>query len=317
MNIVVIGELNPDLILQNYTRFPEPGKEILVEDCVLTMGSASAICAMALARLGEHVRFVTKVGRDRYGDFCVGLLRDAGIDVACIEQDPAVKTGITVSVTSARDRALITYLGGMGVYDASEVTPEVFAGFQHLHMSAYFLQTGLRPRFAGLMRIARVHGLTTSLDPGFDPAEAWDCGLRETLRETDVFLPNEVELRGITGEPDEERAVRSLENGRTLTVAKLGARGCLSVCGGQTFQQCAFPVNAVDTTGAGDTFNAGFLHTWLRGQPLEHCLRFASACGALSTLAPGGIGNQPTETQALEFLHECAAVCGAAADPLV
>jgi sugar/nucleoside kinase (ribokinase family) len=308
MKILVIGELNPDLILQNYSSFPELGKEVTVEDCVLTMGSATAICAMALARLGDQVGFVTKVGPDTYGDFCTGILKNAGIDVSHIEHDPATKTGITVSVSSARDRALVTYLGAMGVFDASNVTPEVFEGYDHLHMSTYFLQTSLRPHFARILRMAHSKGLTTSLDPGFDPSETWGADLRETLKDADVFFPNEVELRGVTGEEDEEQALRSLANGRTLTVAKLGARGCMTLFEGQIRNQAPFPVKPVDTTGAGDTFNAGFLHTWLRREPIEQCLRFGAACGALSTLASGGTGNQPTESQALEFLRERANV---------
>ncbi len=304
MKVVVIGELNPDLILRNYSSFPELGKEVVVEDCVLTMGSATAICAMGLAKLGNRVRFVTKVGPDTYGDFCTDILKKAGIDVSYVEHDPATKTGITVSVSSPRDRALVTYLGAMGVFDGSGVTPEVFEGCDHLHMSSYFLQTGLRPHFARLMRMARAQGLTTSIDPGFDPSETWAADLRETLREADVFFPNEVELRGVTGEADEESAVRSLANGRTLTIAKLGSRGCLTFVDDRIYKQGPFPVKPVDTTGAGDTFNAGFLHAWLRRQPIEQCLRFGSACGALSTLASGGTGNQPTEAQALEFLRE-------------
>lgn len=308
MKILVIGELNPDLILQNYHSFPELGKEVTVEDCVLTMGSATAICAMALAKLGEQVGFVTKVGPDTYGDFCTNILKGAGIDVSHVEHDPATKTGITVSVSSPRDRALITYLGAMGVFDARNVTPEIFEGYDHLHMSTYFLQTSLRPHFARILHMAHSKGLTTSLDPGFDPSETWGADLRETLKDADVFFPNEVELRGVTGEADEERALQLLDNGRTLTVAKLGARGCMTIFKGQTLKQGPFTVKAVDTTGAGDTFNAGFLHSWLRHEPIEQCLRFGAACGAISTLASGGTNSQPTEAQALEFLRERARV---------
>jgi len=304
MKILVIGELNPDLILQNYSGFPALGKEVTVEDCVLTMGSATAICAMALAKLGDQVGFVSKVGPDTYGDFCTSILKNAGIDVSHVEHDPTTKTGITVSVSGPRDRALITYLGAMGVFDASGVTPEVFDGYDHLHMSTYFLQTGLRPHFARLMQQARAKGLTTSLDPGFDPAETWGADIIETLKHADVFFPNEVELRGVTGEADEELALRSLANGHTLTVAKLGSRGCMTIFEGRTCKQSPFPVRTVDTTGAGDTFNAGFLHAWLRHEPIEQCLRFGAACGAISTLASGGTSSQPTEAQALEFLRE-------------
>jgi sugar/nucleoside kinase (ribokinase family) len=300
--VLVIGELNPDLVLNNYSSFPEPGKEVLVDDCTLTLGSASAICAMALARLGDQVGFVSKVGCDPYGDFSTGILARAGIDVTRVERDPAVKTGITVSISSSRDRALITYLGAIGLYDGSNLDAAALAGYDHLHMSSYYLQAGLQPHVAALLRAATQHGLTTSLDPGCDPSGRWDGRLRETLLEVDLFLPNEVELSALAGDEDPERAIAALGNGRTLVVAKLGSRGCLAGSGGRVVRQGPFPVEPVDTTGAGDTCNAGFLHAWLGRQPLDQCLRFAAACGALSTLAPGGIGHQPTEAEALEFM---------------
>ena len=299
--IVVLGELNPDLILANYSSFPEAGKEVVVEDCTLTLGSASAICALALAKLGNEVRFVSQVGGDLYGDFCLDILRAAGIDVSYVERASGAKTGITVSVSSTRDRALITYPGTVASFDGSQVTAEVFRGFQHLHMSSYFLQTRLRPRMAGLMRIASTEGLTTSLDPGFDPTESWGRDLFETLKAVDLFFPNEVELTGLTGLADAERAVRDIANGRTMTVAKLGSQGCLAVVDDRAVQQCAFPVRTVDTTGAGDSFNAGFLHGWLNKEPLRECLRWGAACGALSTLA-SGTGSQPSVQQARELL---------------
>src|SRR4051794_17253378 len=121
--IVVLGELNPDLILSDYSRFPEAGKEVIVEDCTLTLGSASAICALALAKLGNEVRFVSQVGQDIYGDFCLDLLREAGVDVEFVERTSGLKTGLTVSVSSSRDRALITFPGTMATFEAAQVTP--------------------------------------------------------------------------------------------------------------------------------------------------------------------------------------------------
>ena len=301
--IVVLGELNPDLILANYSSFPEAGKEVIVEDCVLTLGSASAICALALAKLGNEVRFVSQVGADLYGDFCLDLLKSARIDVTYVERTAAAKTGITVSVSSSADRALITYPGTLATFEAAHVTPDVFAGFQHLHMSSYFLQPRLRPHISRLMRSASAAGLTTSLDPGFDPSETWGRDLLETLSTVDIFFPNEVELNGLTSDADPERAVRSLTNGRTLTIAKLGAQGCLTVEDGRTFRHSAFPVRPVDTTGAGDTFNAGFLHAWLNKNPLPACLRWGAAAGAISTLGPG-VTSQPSVHQVQELLDK-------------
>jgi sugar/nucleoside kinase (ribokinase family) len=298
-----MGELNPDLILSDYSSFPEPGKEVVVEDCTLTMGSAGAICAMGLAKLGNRVGFVSKVGADTYGDFCLGILRNAGIDTTGVDRDPASKTGITVSVSSSRDRALISFLGATLEQEGACITPAFLSGYQHLHITSFFLQPRMRARLGEILTMATAQGLTTSLDPGFDPAERWDGGLHEVLRQIDVFLPNAVEIAGVSGEQDPVRGIARLQNGRTLTVAKLGAAGCVTVSDGQCYRATAFPVHPVDTTGAGDTFNAGFLHCWLRRRPMAECLRFASACGAISTLAPGGTGSQPTEQEALDFLE--------------
>ncbi|HUJ74068.1 MAG TPA: sugar kinase, partial [bacterium] len=281
--ILIVGELNPDLILAGYHSFPRLGQEVLVDDLTLALGSASAIAAVGLARLGNPVRFATLIGCDQWGDFCRGVLERAGIEVAWVKQDPGVKTGLTASITSAKDRALVTYLGAIAAFRAEDVDRAALEGCGHLHVSSYFLQSGLRAGCRGLMEEAHARGLTTSLDPGFDPDEQWDGGLRETLRAVDVFFPNEVELRGLGGADDPEECLRRLENGRTLVVGKLGAAGCMALEGGKQIYVPAFPVQPVDTTGAGDSFNAGFLHAWLRKRPLEQALRFGAACGALST----------------------------------
>jgi len=257
-----------------------------------------AICAMGLARLGTPVLFAGVVGADLWGDYCVGVMREAGIDLAAVRRDPGVKTGVTVSITSPADRALVTYLGSIAALAAEDVAGDVLARADHLHVSSYFLQSRLRPGCAGLLHRATLAGLTTSLDPGCDPAGQWGPDLADTLREVDVFLPNEVELEGVTGISDPERALRALENGRTLTVAKLGARGAVLRSAGTTYRRLAFPVSPVDTTGAGDSFNAGFLHAWLEGRPVDEALAVAAACGALSTQGLGGSGGQATLEQA-------------------
>jgi sugar/nucleoside kinase (ribokinase family) len=301
--VLVVGEINVDLLLQGSQAFPTPGREVLVDDFTMALGSASAICAMGLARLGTPVRFAGVVGTDVWGEYCLGVMRAAGIDLAPVRSDPAVKTGVTVSITSPSDRALVTYLGSITALASSDVDDQVFDGVDHLHVSSYFLQSRLRAGCRDLFRRAGRHGLTTSLDPGFDPHETWGPELAETLCEVDVFLPNEVELAGITGLSDPEEALGALENGRTLTVAKLGARGATTRHLGATIARAALKVTPIDTTGAGDSFNAGFLHAWLAGRPLEQALALGAACGALSTLGLGGTGAQPTLGQAEAFLR--------------
>jgi sugar/nucleoside kinase (ribokinase family) len=297
--VLVAGELNVDLILQGYETFPVPGKEVLVDDFVMTLGSASAICAMGLARLGVPVAFLSVVGDDPWGAYCISVLRAAGIDTSRVTVDAAIKTGVTVSLTSSgRDRALVSYLGSIAALSGAAITDDAFRGFDHLHISSYFLQQKLRPACAAVFARARAAGLSTSLDPGFDPSETWGPDLVETLREVDLFFPNEVELRGITGTDDILRGLKSLENGRTRTVAKLGPRGAAALVDGALVEVAAFPVEPIDTTGAGDSFDAGFLYAWLAGMPLAECLRWGSACGSLSTRGSGGTGHQADRAEA-------------------
>lgn len=299
---LVVGEVNPDLILSGCQSPPELGKEILGTDFTTTVGGAAALCAMGLARLGTPVAFLAKIGRDPWGELCLSALRERGVDVSLTRPDPGLKTGVTVAVSLARDRAFITYPGAIGALAGEDLAAVDLTHFDHVHVSSFFLQPRLRPACRALFARAHAARLTTSLDPGCDPHDLWDDGLRATLTETDVFFPNEVELAAIGGSPEPETALRALvARGPRRVVAKLGARGCATLeegTGGAYVYVPAYPVSPVDTTGAGDSFNAGFLHAWLGGRPLRDALRFAAACGALSTLGIGGSGNQASVVEA-------------------
>ena len=299
------GEINVDLVLQGYTEFPVPGKEVLVRDFAMVMGSATAIMAMGLARLGPPVAFVGRVGEDAFGHFCLEQLPSRGIDLSRVIRGGGLKTGVTLSITHPLDRALVTYLGAISALTGKDVPTTSMAGCHHLHCSSFFFQEGLRPDFPDLFARAQAAGLTTSLDTGYDSHEQWDGGLRATLAHTDLFFPNEVELAAITGTDDPTEGLRRLENGRTRVVAKLGKNGAMTLEGGRVVQVPAYPVVTIDTTGAGDSFNAGFLHRWLQGAPIVECLQLGAACGALSTLGLGGTGAQPTlaEAEALQRAH--------------
>ena len=301
--VLIIGELNVDLVLRGAGRLPAFGVEITVDDFVMTLGSASAICAVGLARLGREVAFAGKIGHDPWGDYCLDVLRRAGVDVASIVRDRAAKTGITVSITSAMDRALVTYPGAMLTLSERDLHPGFFSRPGHLHVSSYFLQDGMRNAWTSVFARARGAGWTVSLNPGCDPMNEWDADLLSLVPLVDVLLPNEMELEALTGEPDPARAIERLSNGRTLTVAKLGARGAMAFADGAPVIVAPPALARVDTTGAGDSFNAGFLHAWLSGQPLPEALRAGVACGTLSTRALGGTAAQPTATELASCLE--------------
>ena len=198
---------------------------------------------MGLARLGTPVAFLGRVGRP-WGEFCVDVMGAAGIDVSRVAGDAKLKTGLTVSITSPHDRALVSHLGSIRALRADDVPSSTFAGFDHLHVSSYFLQEGLRPGLRGLFARAHAAGLTTSLDPGFDPSERWEADIVSTLAETDLFFPNEVEVTAITRRGNIAEALRQLENGRTRVIAKLGPEGCmLTLEDGQPLAVPAFRVD--------------------------------------------------------------------------
>ncbi len=303
LNILLIGEVNLDIILQGYRSYPAPGLEVLVDDFTMTLGSSCAITGAGMVRLGDHGSFLGKTGDDFSGRFCLERMSALGLDVSRVKLEPSLKTGVTVSITSPRDRSLVSFLGATTALTAAEIPTGIFAGFDHLHSSSYFLQRGLHPGFEDVYSRAKTSGLTTSLDPACDPGGQWTSYLDRVLPHVDVFLPNETELQAITGQADRLAALRSLENGRTLTVVKLGAEGAMALDHGEPVCAAAPAIEPVDPTGAGDSFNSGFLHCWLRRRPLLEALRLGVACGSYSTRGLGGTGAQPTEAEAWAFLE--------------
>ena len=303
--ILVVGEINVDFVFKGCHDLPMPGREVLADDFLMTPGSSSMICAMGLARLGNQVAFHGRLGTDASGAFCLQALREAGIDVASLHPDASLRTGVTASLSTPQDRALVTFAGAMAELRADDVQDAWLEGASHLHISSYYLQKGLRAGCRQLFARAKAAGLTTSLDPGFDPARQWGMDLLETLGEVDLFLPNEEELLAITGCSDLHAALAYVQSGPTHTVVKRGRRGCTSLHEGEWLEVPAYPVDAVDTTGAGDSFDAGFLHAWLRELPWAECMRWGSACGSLSTRGVGGTTRQASagEAQALIKAH--------------
>lgn len=303
MDILAFGEINLDIILRGYRDFPVPGRETLVDDFSMTLGSSTAITSAGLVRLGHRVAFAGWVGSDSSGDFCLNSMAALAIDTSRVRRHRYLKTSITVALSSPEDRSLISYLGTIPELRGSDIEDSFFSGCQHAHSSSYFLQTGLQRDLPGVLVRARRHGLTTSLDPAGDPALQWESGLRETLAEVDVFLPNESELRGITGEADPEAGLRALQGTAKQTVVKLGPAGAMTLHNNRPLHVPAPRIQPVDPTGAGDNFNAGFLHGWLHRRPMEEALRLGVACGSFSTRGIGGTGAQATELEALAFLE--------------
>ena len=307
-DILVAGEINVDLILTGKTVRPSFGHERLVDDCTLTLGSSSVIFACQAAKLGLKVAFVGKVGEDTFGDFMLRGMAAAGVDVRNVIRSSALKTGITVSLSEPHDRAMLTYLGAIAELTAAEVSDDLLRRCRHLHVSSAFLQAKLLPDLADLFRRARALGCTTSLDTGWDPLERWGHEVVAALHQVHVLLPNEEEAPclaralGAAGVQSAEEALVALTGAVPLVAVKLGAKGAIAMAGGERYACPAPRLEVVDTTGAGDSFDAGFIYGYLKGWPVSRSLALACTTGALSTRAAGGTTAQATLAEAMQHL---------------
>ncbi len=299
-DVLVVGDLNADLVLSGDVAPAFGQAEKLVEDASLTIGSSAGIFACGAARLGLRTALAGVAGADEFGNYMRRALEGRGVDTSAVVVDPGLKTGLSVILSRGGDRAILTYAGSITRLRLEHLDLARLGRARHLHLAAYFLLDALRPDVPRLLAAARAAGLTTSVDTNYDPAQRWDGGLEEVLRHTDLFLPNEVEAGAITGMTEPRAALDALAR-RVPTVAlKLGPQGALARRGTEMASAAALPGAVVDTTGAGDSFDAGFLRGWLDGWPLERCLRLACACGSLCTRAAGGTTGQPTLDEARE-----------------
>ncbi len=300
-DILVAGEINPDLILTGDV-VPVFGQvEKLLDRAELNIGSSSAIFACGAARLGLRVAFVGVCGADVFGQYMLDQLQARQVDVAHVLRSEEGNTGVSVILNRGSDRAILTYPGLMAALRAEDVKDELLQQTRHLHVASYFLQTSLRPGLPDLFRRARSLGATTSLDTNYDPSRLW-AGVDDLFPYVNVFLPNETEAGCITGLEDVEAAVDRLTGKVDTLVVKLGARGAMAARGGEKARAESLPVAVVDTVGAGDSFDAGFIYAYLKGWKLDQSVRLACVCGALSTRQAGGTAAQPVLEEAEKYL---------------
>jgi sugar/nucleoside kinase (ribokinase family) len=304
-DVLTTGELCPDLILSGDV-VPTFGQvEKLVDNAVLTIGSSSGIFACAAARLGMRVASIGRVGDDEFGHFMLRSLQKHNVDISGIIIDKEIPTGFSVILDKGNDRAILTYPGTIPTLRLSDIRLEILAQARHLHLTCYYIQDALRPDVPELFDIAHKLGLTVSLDTNFDPAVVWNEGINEVLPRTDVFLPNDTECCAIAGNQDVEVALEILAQVVPIVAVKRGGKGALGRSRsqvGQVFHAQSLPVPVVDTVGAGDTFDAGFLYGYLSKWDLQRSLRLGAICGSLSTRKAGGTTSQPTFEEALQFL---------------
>ncbi|HZO89085.1 MAG TPA: carbohydrate kinase family protein [Chthonomonadaceae bacterium] len=287
VDLIVTGDVTP--------RFRQV--EQLVDDYTLELGGSATIFASQFARLGGRAGLIGAVGADAFGQFVRERLKALGVDVRRVRQQTALKTGLGLALIKPDgDRAILTYSGTIDAVQPSDLTPDLVSAFRHWHIASYFLLNRLRGYWPLWLERCRAAGRTTSLDTNWDPEDRWE-GVRELLPLVDVFLPNEAEALAISKAASVEEAGERLAVCGPLVVVKRGAQGAVAFQGGRRWEvgdaeAAEGPLAIVDSVGAGDNFDAGFLRAWLLGHDSEACLRLACRCARASLSAPGGFQGQ-------------------------
>lgn len=288
-DVTIAGELNLDLILYGLPQPMAVERELLASDFRLTLGSSSAILAHNLASLGAKAGFIGCVGSDPLGEIALARLAEPGVDLSRVRRcDGPLQTGVTVLLPHEGSRHILTYPGLMSKLTVADLDLTYLADSRHFHLSSLYLQTGLHEGLADLFRRLKSAGLSLSLDTNDDPAGLWGPPLDDLLGLVDIFLPNEDEALRLTGCDTLAAAADALAARVPLVAIKCGPHGCLVCAGAQQWTVPVTAVKAVDTIGAGDSFNAGFLRGYLDGRSPEVCGSMGNATAAMSTLRPGG-----------------------------
>jgi len=279
-DVSIVGEINLDLIFYGLPKEMPVERELLATDFEVTLGSSSAILAHNLASLGLATGFTTRIGQDEFGRIAIDRLAQSGVDLS--------NTGVTVLLQHGSERHILTYPGTMAVMSRSDLDIDYLASARHFHISSLFLQQRLQADLPTLFRELKVRGLTISLDTNDDPSDRWDGVLLELLPLIDILLPNKQELCRMTRQENVTGALNSLAGITPIIAVKCGSEGAIVQVGNNRTSVPALSVTPVDTIGAGDSFNAGFLGAWLSGCSPEESTRAGNITAALSTQWPGG-----------------------------
>ena len=304
-DLIVLGDVNPDLILRGGDVVPAFGQaERLVDEATFTIGGSGAITACAAARPNRSSPTTAQIATRSPSRAMLEQLAARGVDVAGVAVDAHRPTGVTVVLSAGDDRAILTSPGTIGDLRRELLDDELLTSARHVHVASYFLQRRLVADLPDLFTAVRAAGASTSVDPNWDPSEAWDGGLLDLLRVTVVFLPNAMEATRLARTSDLETAARALADRGDVVVVKDGPHGALAAVGGDLTRAPAPDLRPVDTTGAGDAFDAGLIAGLLAGRDLTGALRIANVAGALTTQTPGGVDGLPTMDEVLAILGE-------------
>lgn len=302
--VLFIGDINVDIMMGGLACFPVLNREITCESFEVTMGSSSVIAACAHASLGGNASFLGLAGEDDYGAFMLKGMAAFGIDTGPVRRTDRVGTGVTVNMILEDTRTQVTYPDTIAAFEGADLDGAAFEGFDHLFLAGPYQQTKFRPEITRILKLAQEVGISTSLDPQWDASEKWE-GMEAWLPLLSFFFVNEDEAISITKAASLEAACRDLAGRTARPVVKAGRAGALVPVEGEVHSVPTWAVAVADTTGAGDSFDAGYLFAILeKGMGPVEAARFGNAVGARSCTFVGGVNARSTYEDIVAFMEE-------------
>jgi sugar/nucleoside kinase (ribokinase family) len=291
-DLLVAGRPTVDLMFSRLHEWPALGRDVESDGFGVCAGTSFNTPAAA-NRLGLRVAYVATIGDDRWSRMIGEEFAREGLPTDYLEVEDRPLPAVSVALNLDEDRGFVTHWGADGDYDgrlrgrARDVAKSVAA--RHLH--AYVDED------ADLELTARDRGMTISLDSWGGPGWSSRRSLRELLAHADVLFANEAEVAAMTGEDESERGLERLAAECSCVVMKRGRLGAVGLANGRMAAAAADPIEVVDSTGAGDSFNAGFLVGWLSGLGLEPSLTLGVICGSRAAGDYGGYRGCPREPE--------------------
>ncbi len=304
--VVCLGVIVADVIGGPLTSVPNRAGMVVVDEMRLYSGGGASNTAVALSRMGARVSVLGRVGADNLGDFLIDKLAREKVSTDLISRDPELGTSATmVMVDPDGERRFIHYIGANGGLTGKQIGDDLLSKFAILHIAYAFVLPGLDGLpMAELLRKAREAGVVTLLDTAWDNQARWMELLGPCLPAADYFVPNLAEAQALTGLSDPyEVAQELIELGANNVILKMNKEGSFFMDrSGAHFLCPAYEVKAVDSTGAGDAFDAGVITGIWHGWPIEGTIKFANAVGALCAAGYGAAGKVESLQKTLDFM---------------
>jgi len=302
-DVITFSDITADLIFNGDDIKTEIGqKEKFLTGYSVEMGGSCTIFACQTAKLDLKTIAVGKVGNDYFKNIIVETLQDSGVILDFLNDTDKYKTGISAILTSSEDRAIFTYSGTIDALEKDDINTELIASSRHLHIGSYFLMKKFTENLLPVLKDVKKYGTTVSLDPNWDPDGNWDSGIWNILPYVDVFLPNENEVKAITGEKNLEKAIDILKKEVPILSVKMGKNGARTFADKKTICMPSIDVVKIDAIGAGDSYDGGFIYGYLTGKDFETCTKMGCICGSLNTRGVGGTKGQPRLKEMLEHM---------------